>query len=220
MYAGKSDDIERFNGATQQRAAFFSRLDHTRECIMIFPSASSVLLAAVDGTLTRRLLTDTELAWQIDNVSPPSVRRSATASGYRRFFWTPSHRSPAHITTLMRLTAGITRRYPPAECGYSVNSHVRLAQHRAHKSSNYVMNLVEDICAYLYRSDTFSQLFTMQPFIVALLFRPEQAAVVEIFLSGLLQVWVDEGGGLNAYPAGRSVANPWRVGGAQWVKEN
>ncbi|KAL5377193.1 hypothetical protein DPSP01_010005 [Paraphaeosphaeria sporulosa] len=77
---------------------------------MIFPSASSVLLAAVDGTLTRRLLTDTELAWQIDNVSPPSVRRSATASGYRRFFWTPSHRSPAHITTLMRLTAGITRR--------------------------------------------------------------------------------------------------------------
>jgi hypothetical protein len=58
----------------------------------------------------------------------------------------------------------------------------------------------------------------MQPFIVYLLFRPQQAAIAEIFCSGLLQVWVEEGGGLNAYPAGRSVASARRVGARQWAE--
>ncbi|KAK7180458.1 hypothetical protein PSPO01_13473 [Paraphaeosphaeria sporulosa] len=178
---------------------------------MIFPSASSVLLAAPPfrPPLRHRIRLQKVL---LDPFAPLTCPHHHPHASHRR------HHSPRVPNPLSQLYTPL--QYPPAECGYSVNSHVRLAQHRAHKSSNYVMNLVEDICAYLYRSDTFSQLFTMQPFIVALLFRPEQAAVVEIFLSGLLQVWVDEGGGLNAYPAGRSVANPWRVGGAQWVKEN
>lgn len=55
----------------------------------------------------------------------------------------------------------------------------------------------------------------MHAFIVYLIFRPEQAAIAEIFCSGLLQVWI-EGGGLNAYPAGRSVASARKVGQTQW----
>ncbi|KAF2450971.1 hypothetical protein P171DRAFT_427240 [Karstenula rhodostoma CBS 690.94] len=257
-----------------------------RECVMILASAPSVLLAAVDGTLTQRILTDTELqreyamvqeraqvqpsiyihlladeqglaptanqyaairktvlqylspgpeyhdlAWLIDNTSAPTVRRSATATGHRKYLWT-SHRSPQHVATLLRFCAGVAHRvaqtphahldtplrHPPSECGYSANAHTRLAQHRARHSSNYVMNLVEDICAHLHHIGTFPALFRMHPFIVYLLFRPQQAAIAEIFCSGLLQVWTEASGGLNAYPAGRSVASAWRVGRARWAE--
>ena len=170
----------------------------------------------------------TDLAWQIDNITPPAVRRFLSASGHRKFLWT-SHRSPQHAEVLRRFCDGVASRvvetpisqrdlpmrYAPTECGYSINSHVRIAQHRHRQSSNYVMNLVEDVCGYLHQTGTFEQRFSMQPFIVYLIFRPEQAAIAEIFCSGLLQVWID-GGGLNAYPAGRSVASARRVSQAQW----
>ncbi|KAL5454248.1 hypothetical protein PMIN06_005080 [Paraphaeosphaeria minitans] len=258
-----------------------------RECVLILASAPSVLLAAVDGTLPRRMVTDAtlqheyavvreralvqpsiyvhllvdehgvaptatqygairetvlqyvgagsehhELAWSIDNGSPPPPPATATAaSGYRKYLLT-AHRSPQHVATLLRFCAGVEQRlariapadgalplrYAPGECGYSVNAHVRLGQHRARQSSNYVMNLVEDICAYLHQVGRFAALYTMQPFIVSLLFRPQQAAIAEIFISGLMQVWVDGGGGLNAYPAGRSVASAWRVDGERWAE--
>lgn len=87
------------------------------------------------------------------------------------------------------------------------------------------MNLVEDTCGYLHQIGKLSHRFSMHPFIIYLIFRPEQAAIAEIFCSGLLQVWT-EGGGLNAYPAGRSVASARRVSGEcwgeyeGWVREN
>jgi hypothetical protein len=57
----------------------------------------------------------------------------------------------------------------------------------------------------------------MHQFILYLIFRPSQAAIAEIFCSGLLQVWVDNGGGFNAYPAGRSVATAKKVGANEWA---
>ncbi|KAF2245453.1 hypothetical protein BU26DRAFT_521895 [Trematosphaeria pertusa] len=172
---------------------------------------------------------DTELAWLIDNVSSPAVARSASASGHRKYLWT-RHRSPQHEATLLRFCHGILERwtqtpqsqrdvpfaYPPGECGYSINSHIRLAQHRHRQSSNYVMNLTEDICSYLHASKQFTQLFRMHQFIIYLIFRPQQAAIAEIFCSGLLQVWIEDGGGFNAYPAGRSVASATRVSHVEW----
>ena len=38
-----------------------------------------------------------------------------------------------------------------------------------------------------------------------------------MFCSGLLQVWVENGGGFNAYPAGRSVATAHRVSAGEWA---
>lgn len=171
-----------------------------------------------------------DLAWRIDNITSPAVRRTATIAGYRKYVWT-SHRSPQHVETLLRFCEGIARRvaetphaqrnlpmkFPPTECGYSINSHVRLTQHRNRQSSNYVMNLTEDVCGYLYQVGKLQQRFTMRPYIIYLIFRQQQAAVAEIFVSGLLQVWIEEGGGLNAYPAGRSVASARRVSGVQWA---
>lgn len=255
------------------------------ECILILASAPLIFAAAVDGTLTQRFLTDTELqheytviqerahvqpsiyihiladengvaptanqylligdtarkylsserryqelAWHIDNVTPPVVSWPGSTSGHRKFLWT-KHRSPQHVDTLLRFCDGISNRwgdtppakrdlpfaFPPGECGYSVDSHLRLAQHRYRQSSNYVMNLAEDICSYLHRTGQLSQRFYMHQFIIYLIFRPQQAAIAEIFCSGLLQVWVADGGGFNAYPAGRSVASVSRVSERDWA---
>jgi hypothetical protein len=260
------------------------RVSHARECALILASAPSVFAAAVDGSLARDLLYNTDLqhnyatvqaqahnqpsiyihlladegglaptpnqymtirgmvqdylsegptsqhAWAIDNITPPKVSTAASAQGHRKYLQT-TNRSSKRIETLLRLCEGIQRRcleippslhdtpfqFPPSECGYSKDSHVRLAQHRAHQSSNYVMNLVEDICTYLHRNAQFKQHFRMHQFIIYLIFRPTQAAIAEIFCSGLLQVWVENGGGFNAYPAGRSVATARRVSAGDWA---
>jgi hypothetical protein len=168
-------------------------------------------------------------AWHLDNITPPSVGKTQSDQGYRKYLQT-KNRSATRIDTLRRYCEGVRARFaetpttqrdvplhfPPGECGYSKNSHIRLAQHRAHQSSNYVMNLVEDICTYLHRTNQFQQHFRMHQFIIYLIFRPTQAAIAEVFCSGLLQVWVENGGGFNAYPAGRSVATARRVSESEW----
>jgi hypothetical protein len=169
-------------------------------------------------------------AWQVDNVTHPPVSQESSNNGHRKYLHTKS-RSSKRVEILQRFCIGAQKRwletpaplrdtpfaYPPGECGYSRNSHTRLRQHRARQSSNYVMNLVEDICTYLHRIGVFTQRFTMHQYIIFLIFRPEQAAIAEIFCSGLLQVWVDGGGGFNAYPAGLSVATAGQVRDAEWA---
>jgi hypothetical protein len=56
----------------------------------------------------------------------------------------------------------------------------------------------------------------MHQFIIYLIFRPTQAEIAEIFCSGVLQVWVDEGGGFNHYPAGRSYRSARGVQEEEW----
>ncbi|KAH7071865.1 hypothetical protein BKA63DRAFT_58812 [Paraphoma chrysanthemicola] len=140
-------------------------------------------------------------AWQLDNMTGPSVSISKSAQGYRKYLHR-SNRSSQRVETLRRFCEGIKTRisetpmsqhdtpfdFPPGECGYSGDSHRRLSQHRARQSSNYIMNLVEDICTYLHRTGQFQQQFRMHQHIIYLIFRPSQAAIAEIFCSGLLQV--------------------------------
>jgi hypothetical protein len=56
----------------------------------------------------------------------------------------------------------------------------------------------------------------MHQFIIYLIFRPTQAEIAEIFCSGLLQVWVENGGGFNHYPAGRSNRSAREVTEGEW----
>ena len=170
-----------------------------------------------------------EHAWHLDSITPSRVTKEASAQGHRKYIHT-TKRSLQRIEILRQFCQGIQNRwletdmvardtpfqFPPGECGYSKDSHTRLAQHRAYQSSSYVMNLVEDICTYLHRTGQFEQQFQMYQFIIYLIFRTNQAAVAEIFCSGLLQVWVENGGGFNAYPAGRSVATARRVSTSEW----
>ena len=173
---------------------------------------------------------DPRLAHLIDNTSSPTIPLSSTLQGYRKYLHT-RHRSPHRISTLRRLCAGIQARYdetpaaartipfahPPGECGYALNSHKRLLQHRRRHSSNYVMNLVEDICAYLHlQSPGVFPKFHMHQFIIYLIFRPQQVRIAEMFTSGLLQVWVENGGGFNAHPAGLNTTSARRVTREEW----
>lgn len=79
------------------------------------------------------------------------------------------------------------------------------------------MNLIEDICTDLYRSNILTQSFRTHQFIIYSIFRPSQVAIAETFCSGLLQCWVDGAGGFHAYPAGRSVASARKVSYGEWV---
>jgi len=168
-------------------------------------------------------------AWHLDNITRPFVSKSLSNNEYRKYLHT-QHRSPVRVATFHRYCAGIQARYnetpsslhdvpmrfPPGECGYSINSHLRLRQHRLHQSSNYIMNLIEDICTYLHSTNVLTQHFRMHQFIIYLIFRPSQAAIAEIFCSGLLQVWIGNGGGFNGTPAGRSNSSEQRVGADEW----
>lgn len=171
-------------------------------------------------------------AHHIDNITPPKVPPSSSASGHRKYLCTPrTPRSPTRLTTLRRFCTGITLRhaqtpahlhttpfpFPPGEVGYTHNAALRLSQHRLHHSSNALLNLVEDTCTHLFRDALLAQHFRPRQFVVFLVFRPAQAALAEIVVSALLQAWV-EGGGLNAFPAGRSVASVRRVGRGDWVR--
>ncbi|ORY18920.1 hypothetical protein BCR34DRAFT_595754 [Clohesyomyces aquaticus] len=171
-----------------------------------------------------------ELIGRIDNASLPSVNIRETSGGYRKYLWT-TQRSRRRVQVMERFCEGIRKRWletpvqdldlplahSPGECGYAIHAPRRLLQHRNHLSSNYVMNLTEDICTVLHRDlKLFPQLFRMHQFIIYLIFKPQQAEIAEMFCSGLLQVWVDNGGGFNHYPAGLSNASASRVTDREW----
>ncbi|XP_014554414.1 hypothetical protein COCVIDRAFT_39726 [Bipolaris victoriae FI3] len=172
-------------------------------------------------------------AWHVDNMTHPPVPQDSSNNGHRKYLHTASMRSCSakRSETLHCFCAAVHQRwldtpaslrgtpftFPPAEVGYSRHSHCRLRQHSLRQSSNYIMNLFEDICSYLHRIGVFEQQFSMHGYIIFLLFRANQAAIAEIFCSGLLQVWVEGGGGFNACPAGRSVATAKRVDEGEWA---
>lgn len=172
-------------------------------------------------------------AWHVDNMTHPPVPQDSSNNGHRKYLHTASMRSCSarRSETLHCFCAAVHQRwldtpaslrgtpftFPPAKVRYSRHSHYRLRQHSLRQSSNYIMNLVEDICSYLHRIGVFEQQFSMHGYIIFLLFRANQAAIAEIFCSGLLQVWVEGGGGFNACPAGRSVATAKRVNEGEWA---
>lgn len=177
-----------------------------------------------EGTLS-------EHAYAVDNIATPHVLEQEWRSGCRKYLRTKKNtRWQPRVENLKTFCEGIKQRwhdepeslrdtalrFPPGECGYSEHSHKRLAEHSKRKSSNHIMNLVEDICTYLHKNNTFTQHFVMHQFIIYLIFRPNQAAIAETFCSGLLQVWVDNGGGFNAHPAGISVASAKKVSAEKW----
>lgn len=174
---------------------------------------------------------DNALAFLIDNNSLPDFPPAANSLGLGKYLGTHrTSRSSNRVQTLRRFIIGIRDRvsstpahlldtplpFPPGECGYARNSHKRLAQHTKRQSSNYVMNLVEDICTHLYHTKVFKQQFYMHQYVIYLIFRPQQAEIAEIFVSGLLSVWVEGGGGFNHYPAGRSCRSAREVTREAW----
>ncbi len=153
-----------------------------------------------------------EDAWKIDNITGESVSKEESQNGHRKYYQ-PKKGKTKENHALKHLFSGMTQRYretppelrdtpfkfPPGECCYSENSHLR-------QSSNSALNLVEDICTYLHNEGKLKQHFRMHPFTIYLILQPKEAAIAEIFCSGLLQLWIQNGGGFNYYPAGRKVS--------------
>ena len=175
-----------------------------------------------------------EDASQIDRVlsGRPLVDKETLARVHRKYLCTEHcSRSKKRVGTLEQFCQGAQKRrhetpaslrdtpirYPLGECGYAENSHKRLKQHRERQSSNYVTNLVEDVCTHLHNIGIFEQRFTMHQYIVYLIDRREQVEIAEIFCSALLQVWVSSGGGFNSYPAGLSVNSAKKVSSVDWA---
>ncbi|EDU48029.1 conserved hypothetical protein [Pyrenophora tritici-repentis Pt-1C-BFP] len=221
-----------------------NRMSYMRECALILASAPPVFAAAVDGTLVSRLMSDTDFekqyaavldrayrqpsiyaqfltdrygkppsanhyltirdmvadylaqgeasehAWQLDNISPPFITKQASIKGYRKYLHT-CNRSAKRVEALQRFCHGVQARW--LETPESLRD-----------------------TPFKYPPGIFEQHFTMHQFIIYLIFQPDQAAIAEIFCSGLLQVWVENGGGFNAYPAGRSVESARRVSDVEW----
>lgn len=70
--------------------------------------------------------------------------------------------------------------FPLREVGYTNRAHQRLMEHRCHRSSNFIMNVVEAICDI-----EFPDKFHLDQYVVAALFAPPQASVAEILLTRL-----------------------------------
>lgn len=77
----------------------------------------------------------------------------------------------------------------------------RLACHRAHRSSNFIMNLFEAVCSYLYPGQ-----LRLQQHTIFLIFQPIHNSLSEIVASRLSQGTIFNAGGFSFYPPGRSNA--------------
>lgn len=97
------------------------------------------------------------------------------------------------------------------EVGYARDVRNRFKQHRSHRSSNLLMNLVE---AALHRH--FGDQYSLCQFVVYQIWSPEQAAVAEIIFSRLFSAYTEGGRGFNTYPAGRSNASAFKVNHETW----
>lgn len=97
------------------------------------------------------------------------------------------------------------------DVGYARNCSDRIAQHRSHSSSNYLMNLVEAIGGVLNYS------YRNVAAVIGLCSEPEQAVVGEILWSCIGQSYLDTGRGYNHESAGKSNRSADDVRTLQWA---
>lgn len=93
---------------------------------------------------------------------------------------------------------------PLCEVGYATFPLSRLRDHKSHKDSNYLMNLIEAVCKW-----RFVNKYEIKGYVLFHLFEAAQSTVGEILFSRLSQCYMTRGGGFSHYPAGRSVQHAW-----------
>ena len=136
---------------------------------------------------------DPDHAFRIDSAHPGTKwQRSLSNLGRRRYLARTTHENPSHsrqhhLRAFYSLWAQNTdahpadaRLIPLREVGYTNGAMRRLLEHRCHRSSNFLMNLVEAICAVEY-GDTFH----LSQYVVTPLFKAQQASLAEIIITRL-----------------------------------
>ncbi|KAK0099236.1 hypothetical protein ONS95_006393 [Cadophora gregata] len=148
-----------------------------------------------------------ELAGKVDSALPSKVWGPRSAKeGKRRYIesdiqagkcmeWIEATRE-----RLRGLSADEPLERPLCEVGFAKTPHERLAQHAAHTSSNYLMNLAEAICM---THNHLSQ-YRIKQYVVHHLAHHTHAMYDEILASRFALVYTSQGGGFSHYPAGIS----------------
>lgn len=90
------------------------------------------------------------------------------------------------------------------EVGYSIRPKTRLAEHKQHRSSNYIMNVVDAMLRYRYGGA-----FTLKQGILFSCWHLAQPWLSEIAFTQLAQGYVQNAGGFSHYPAGFSNGSAW-----------
>jgi hypothetical protein len=91
--------------------------------------------------------------------------------------------------------------FPLCEVGYSNRSIKHLKSHKAHASSNYIMNLLEAIFQV---GGQFSSTFSIEQEIIYLVWNAEQVEVSEFGWTKLAESYIHSAGGFSLYPTGLS----------------
>lgn len=101
---------------------------------------------------------------------------------------------------------------PPCETGYA-SSDIRHDQHKAHVSSNYIMNLAEALCA---TGPGNMSRFKMSLHPVCLVYKATHASMAELLFSRLPHVYLENGGGFSHWGAGTSNNKAKQLEDTQW----
>ncbi|KAF7924969.1 uncharacterized protein EAE98_007057 [Botrytis deweyae] len=101
---------------------------------------------------------------------------------------------------------------PLTEVGYA-QSLDRLEQHRKHRSSNYIMNLVEAVCRV-----RFLQEYKNRQYIIFNLMEASDGMYGEILCTRFAQGYIANGGGFSHCAAGISVHTTRKLGDEYWSK--
>ncbi|KAI9877830.1 MAG: hypothetical protein M1830_002698 [Pleopsidium flavum] len=91
-----------------------------------------------------------------------------------------------------------------AEIGYSIRPKTRLAEHKQHRSSNYIMNLVDAMLRCRYGGS-----FNLKQGVLFSCWHFSQPWLGEIAFTQLAQGYVQGAGGFSHYPAGFSNGSAW-----------
>ncbi|KAI4190036.1 MAG: hypothetical protein L6R41_001055 [Letrouitia leprolyta] len=94
---------------------------------------------------------------------------------------------------------------PVVEVGFSGNAIARLADHRKHRNSNYIMNLAQAAFEYKYPN-----MFHLNQHIIYHCWRETQPWDSEILLTRLAQGYIHNAGGFSHHGAGLSNFSSWK----------
>ncbi|EON67079.1 hypothetical protein W97_06196 [Coniosporium apollinis CBS 100218] len=162
---------------------------------------------------------DDQLAYEIDRVRNSHWTRQKAKAGARNYLSTEASKksrrsvSPCRVETLHQFCDNLESRingipkpqweaplpgHPLSEVGYALNATKRFQQHKDHTNSNWLMNLVEAVCAA-----RFEGRLIMHQFVVFFIWDRPQAIIGECLFSKLCKSYVEDGG-FNYTSAGSS----------------
>ncbi|KAF2166009.1 hypothetical protein M409DRAFT_55361 [Zasmidium cellare ATCC 36951] len=161
---------------------------------------------------------DPDIATEIDNFRAPYSTAANAQRGYRKYFVCTRrdgtrYMSRKRIDILRLFCERLSGRLSKisgddadrplmaalVEVGFSIYVFRRLANHRAHRGSNFIQNIFESVCHHL-----FGDKFGIHQHIIYLGSNRMQGSLAETILTRICQGYVFNAGGFSFHPAGQN----------------